>query len=70
MELSETFWLTLMASGVGILGLVIKKLSSSKCDQVDCFGIHIHRRVEMEGNMNDGDSKADDGVGGVRPSAI
>jgi hypothetical protein len=47
-ELSETFYLTLMATVTGILGLVIKKLSASKCDEVSCWGIHIHRRVEME----------------------
>lgn len=48
MDLSETFWLTLMATGAGILGLVIKKISNSKCDEIHCLGIHIHRRVELE----------------------
>lgn len=48
MDLSETFWLTLMATGAGILGLVIKKISSSKCDEISCWGIHIHRKVELE----------------------
>ena len=50
MELSETFYLTLMATGAGIFGLIIKKLSTSKCDEVSCFGVHIHRRVELEQN--------------------
>ena len=49
-DLSETFWLTLMATGAGILGLVIKKISSSKCDEINCFGIRIHRKVELENN--------------------
>jgi hypothetical protein len=48
MELSETFYLTLMATGAGILGLIIKKISASKCDEINCWGIHIHRRVELE----------------------
>ena len=47
-DLSETFWLTLMATGAGILGLIVKKLSASKCDEVSCLGVHIHRRVELE----------------------
>jgi len=49
-DLSETFWLTLMATGAGILGLIVKKLSASKCDEVSCLGVHIHRRVELEPN--------------------
>ena len=48
MELSESFYLTLMAGGFAFLGLVIKKLSASKCDEVSCFGIHIHRVVSLE----------------------
>jgi hypothetical protein len=67
-ELSETFYLTLMATGAGILGLVIKKLSASKCDEVSFWGIHIHRRVEME--TSDVESKGDDNNSGVRPSMV
>ena len=44
----QVFWMTVMASAVGILGLIIKKISSSKCDEISCCGIHIHRRVELE----------------------
>jgi hypothetical protein len=47
-EFTETFWLTVLATGAGILGLIIKKISSSKCDEISCFGVHIHRRVELE----------------------
>ncbi len=60
-DLSETFWLTLMATGSAIVALVIKKLSSSKCDEVSCFGIRIHRKVELE--QEDIESKNDS----VRP---
>ena len=47
-DLSETFWLTVLATGSAILALVIKKISSSKCDEINCFGIRIHRKVELE----------------------
>jgi len=63
-ELSETFWLTLMATGSAIVALIIKKLSSSKYDEVSCFGIRIHRKVELE--EEDLESKSDS----VRPPAI
>ena len=56
-DLSETFWLTLMATGAGIVGLIIKKMSASKCDDISCLGIHIHRRVELE-NIDDEESVA------------
>ena len=70
-ELSETFYLTLMATVTGILGLVIKKLSASKCDEVSCWGIHIHRRVEMEGGLEDGGSGDENaGANSVRPPVI
>ena len=49
-DLSETFFLTVVATGAGILGLVIRGLMRSKCDEISCCGIHIHRRVELELN--------------------
>jgi len=57
-DLSETFWLTLMATGAGILGLVIKKMAASKCDDISFCGVHIHRRVELETN-NDEESASE-----------
>jgi hypothetical protein len=47
-DFTETFWLTVLATGAGILGLIVKKISSSKCDEINCFGVHIHRRVDLE----------------------
>ena len=47
-ELSEVFWMTVLGTSAGIIGLIIKKMSASKCDDISCFGIHIHRRVELE----------------------
>jgi len=29
---------------------VIKKMASSKCDEISCCGVHIHRRVDLESN--------------------
>jgi hypothetical protein len=49
-ELSEVFWMTVLATAAGVLGLVIKKMASSKCDEISCYGVHIHRRVDFESN--------------------
>jgi len=49
-ELSEVFWMTVLATSAGVLGLVIKKMASSKCDEISCCGVHIHRRVDLESN--------------------
>jgi len=53
MELSDTFWMSVLATCAGILGLVIKRLSASKCDVISCLGLHIHRKVELEENIPD-----------------
>ena len=47
-ELSEVFWMTVLGSCATLIALIIKKMSASKCDDISCFGIHIHRRVELE----------------------
>jgi len=57
-DFTETFWLTLMATGAGIVGLVIKKMASSKCDEINCWGVRIHRRVDLEQPCSDDDSEA------------
>ena len=57
-DLSETFWLTLMATGAGVLGLIIRGLMRSKCDEVSCFGVHIHRKVELEINDIESEGKS------------
>ena len=44
----QVFYLTLMATAAGLFGLIIKKISSSKCDEISCFGLHIHRVVSLE----------------------
>ena len=64
MDLSETFWLTLMATGAGVIGLIIKKMSQSKCDEINCWGIKIHRRVDLE--MNDDSSEEDKSSKGIK----
>jgi len=47
-DFTETFWLTVLGTGAGIIMLIIKKMSASKCDEITCCGIHIHRRVDLE----------------------
>ena len=64
MDLSETFWLTLMATGAGIMGLIIKKMAASKCDEIKCWGVKIHRRVDLE--MNDDSSEEDKSSKGIK----
>jgi hypothetical protein len=54
---SEMFWLSLGGLIFGFLGLTIRFCLKSKCDRVDCFGVHIHRRVELE--PIDDDSKSE-----------
>ena len=56
-ELSEVFWMTVLGTSATLIGLIIKKMSASKCDDISCFGIHIHRRVELE-NIDDEESVA------------
>lgn len=53
MELSEAFWMAVLASGCGIIGLIIKRLSASKCDEINMCGVHIHRKVELEKDMDE-----------------
>jgi hypothetical protein len=53
MELSEAFWMAVLASGVGLCSLAIKRMSNSKCDEISICGLKIHRRVELELNIPD-----------------
>ena len=39
-----------MGTGSAIIVLIIRGLMRSKCDEISCCGIHIHRRVELELN--------------------
>ena len=55
-DLSETFYMTLVATGAGILGLVIRAVSRSKCDEISFCGVRIHRKVEFE--VDDVESKS------------
>ena len=57
-ELSEGFWMGVLATGAGILGLIIRAMSRSKCDEISFCGLHIHRRVDLEND--DVESKTPD----------
>ena len=52
-----------MATGAGVIGLIIKKMSQSKCDEINCWGIKIHRRVDLETND---DISEEDKAKGIR----
>lgn len=43
--------ITIMTIGCGFMGVVLRYLFKSKCDQVNCLWgcLKIHREVEMEG---------------------
>ena len=62
-DFTETFWLTVLGTGAGIVMLIIKKMASSKCDEITCCGIHIHRRVDLE--HDDIESKTSDSAKNV-----
>jgi len=57
-DFTETFWLTLVATGAGIIGLVIKKMAASKCDTIEMCGLKIHRRVDLESNEENDEAKS------------
>ena len=48
MELSETYWILLTTSGFAFMGLIIRYALKSKCDNVECCCIKIHRNTEQE----------------------
>ena len=50
----QVFWLTVMGSVVAVLGLIIKSLSKSKCDIIECGScFKIHRNVELEEKIDE-----------------
>jgi hypothetical protein len=47
-ELSESFYITLIATASALLGLCVRYALRSKCDRVECCCIKIHRAVDLE----------------------
>lgn len=47
---NDIFWISISATVFGFLGITVKNIMKSKCDQTSlCWGlISIHRRVELE----------------------
>ena len=47
---NDVFWISVATLTFSFLGVVIKSMLASKCDNVNiCFGLlTIHRRVELE----------------------
>jgi len=56
---NDVFWIAISSALFAFLGLTIKSILSSKCDQTNlCWGmIQIHRRVELE-NITEGNTNA------------
>lgn len=51
-ELSESFYITLVATASALVGLCIRYALRSKCDRVKCCGLlEIHRQVDLEEGM-------------------
>lgn len=53
MVLSEIYWTFLTGSCFAFLGLTIRALLKSKCDNVECCGLKIHRNVELEEKIDE-----------------
>ena len=47
-ELSETFWITLMGAAGAAFALMIRALSRSKCDNIEICCVKIHRNIGAE----------------------
>ena len=52
-ESEQVFWLAVITSAVGITTLIIKSLSRSKCDEIKCGCIKIHRNVDLEEKLDE-----------------
>jgi hypothetical protein len=46
--LSETGLISVLTIVSAIIGLTLRMCLRSKCDQVECFCLKIHRNVELE----------------------
>lgn len=47
-ELSEAFYITLIATFSAMFGLTLRMCLRSRCDQVECGCIKIHRQSDLE----------------------
>lgn len=47
-ELSEAFYITLVATFSAMFGLTLRMCLRSRCDQVECGCIKIHRQTDLE----------------------
>jgi hypothetical protein len=49
----QVFYLSVITIGVGLITLIIKSISRSKCDELKCGCIKIHRNVELEEKLDE-----------------
>ena len=50
MELTEVFWTIFVATASALVFGLVKACLKSKCDEVSCCCIKIHRNIEAEEN--------------------
>jgi len=57
---NDVFWISVATLTFSFLGVVIKSMLASKCDNVNiCFGLlTIHRRVELEQEQQNNNTQA------------
>ena len=56
-DYSEGFWITTIGLVIGFLGMSVKMCLKSKCDEVSCCCIKIHRNVEVEEKSEEAELK-------------
>ena len=48
MALSETFWVSFITIGAGLITACLGLCYKSKCSECDCFGVHLKRDIKSE----------------------
>jgi len=51
-NLDTSFWISFITITSALIGLALKYCFESKCDEISCFCVKIHRNVkeELKGN--------------------
>lgn len=47
-ELTEGFWQFFVISVIGLIGVIIRAVYTSKCNRCSCCGLLIERNIEAE----------------------
>lgn len=49
----QIFTLTLVSMGLAFLGVCLRQVCKQRCDVIQCWGVNIHRNVELECEENE-----------------